>query len=766
MTKISLKAERLEMRHCLTAFGFAAHAIDLPSRPAQSAIALADLDGDADLDLLTDSSWRENRADLTFGAPRPLFSQGIVIRLFAEDFDGDGDQDVVASSVEGATNSVAWFENLNGRGLLGPARTIASFSRSNMATSIQGLDVDGDGDADLLVGSIFSQMTQLFKNEGRGDFVLAATWNGLRYAASHDVDHDGDVDVVGSQGDSLVLLENRGAGFESKTLYHGSGPLIISDRNDDGVVDVILAESTGVQWYELDPAASRLQLRETIQSTDILDNRELVDLVSGDFDGDGDEDLAVIEATITDSNAYWLDAFQLVGASHREVSLSDDHFASGVFALADANGDGLDDIVYGSAVQTFDPIRNQFLGPVPFAENGYGLPGPSQWADLDGDGDLDAILSSWSDCMVGPGYCYSHISWHENLDGRGQFGPRNEIWEEGIGAEEVIMTADVDADGDLDVLWNHSDDPLGDLFWAENLDGRGVFGIPKVLLQGAILALADIDQDGQVDLLTKERTGFVAHFAITDLAHGDQASFFAVGTQYDALRDWDQDGDLDVVVSDGRNFLWYENRGSRTFAAARVILAHDLSFAQAFHDVDADGDLDYVWTPLFGNETLWVANLGPNHWGPQQAIANGSRFVDMLDIDSDGDLDLLSREATGQNGFYLNDGRGNFTKATTVVDYSLEHFVDMDQDGDLDALGTYGAWYEQRSAGDANGDGNFNSADLISIFQAGEFEDWISDNSTFQTGDWNGDGDFNSSDLIMAVQAGLYEVNKSAQARR
>ena len=60
--------------------------------------------------------------------------------------------------------------------------------------------------------------------------------------------------------------------------------------------------------------------------------------------------------------------------------------------------------------------------------------------------------------------------------------------------------------------------------------------------------------------------------------------------------------------------------------------------------------------------------------------------------------------------------------------------------------------------GDANGDGLFNSADMVQVFQAGEYEDNIPDNSTFTEGDWNGDGDFTSSDMVMAFQTGLYEV--------
>ena len=59
--------------------------------------------------------------------------------------------------------------------------------------------------------------------------------------------------------------------------------------------------------------------------------------------------------------------------------------------------------------------------------------------------------------------------------------------------------------------------------------------------------------------------------------------------------------------------------------------------------------------------------------------------------------------------------------------------------------------------GDANLDGEFNSADLISVFQAGEYEDEIEGNSTWATGNWNADGEFTTGDLTMAFQDGGYE---------
>lgn len=61
--------------------------------------------------------------------------------------------------------------------------------------------------------------------------------------------------------------------------------------------------------------------------------------------------------------------------------------------------------------------------------------------------------------------------------------------------------------------------------------------------------------------------------------------------------------------------------------------------------------------------------------------------------------------------------------------------------------------------GDSNGDGIFNSADLVSVFVLGEYEDGIAANSDWVDGDWDLDGDFTSSDFVVAFQAGFYSTD-------
>ena len=65
--------------------------------------------------------------------------------------------------------------------------------------------------------------------------------------------------------------------------------------------------------------------------------------------------------------------------------------------------------------------------------------------------------------------------------------------------------------------------------------------------------------------------------------------------------------------------------------------------------------------------------------------------------------------------------------------------------------------------GDSNLDGEFNSTDLVEVFNASEYEDNLPLNSTWSDGDWNGDGDFDTSDLVFAFNVGGYEQGPRPQ---
>ncbi len=83
-----------------------------------------------------------------------------------------------------------------------------------------------------------------------------------------------------------------------------------------------------------------------------------------------------------------------------------------------------------------------------------------------------------------------------------------------------------------------------------------------------------------------------------------------------------------------------------------------------------------------------------------------------------------------------------------ALDLTGDHSVDVD---DLEFLVVTAM---DSHIGDANLDGQFDSSDLVLIFQKGEYDDSIDGNSTWREGDWNCDGDFNSADLVFALQRG------------
>ncbi len=89
---------------------------------------------------------------------------------------------------------------------------------------------------------------------------------------------------------------------------------------------------------------------------------------------------------------------------------------------------------------------------------------------------------------------------------------------------------------------------------------------------------------------------------------------------------------------------------------------------------------------------------------------------------------------------------------------------DLNHDGHVDEVDR-SYWVHQLARthlGDANLDSQFNSQDLILVFQSGQYENLLSNDATWATGDWNGDLNFDSGDLVAAFQDGVYEQGPAA----
>jgi hypothetical protein len=117
-------------------------------------------------------------------------------------------------------------------------------------------------------------------------------------------------------------------------------------------------------------------------------------------------------------------------------------------------------------------------------------------ADLDGDGDQDLLaVSSY----------HSHLVWYRNVDGQGTFSDQIVVTCESPRTTS-ISAVDLDRDGDRDIVTS----TLGDhsIAWYRNVGGELLFGSKAVIASHAIspsaVAVADLDADGDLDILAAE----------------------------------------------------------------------------------------------------------------------------------------------------------------------------------------------------------------------------------------------------------------------
>jgi len=277
-------------------------------------------------------------------------------------------------------------------------------------------------------------------------------------------------------------------------------------------------------------------------------------------------------------------------------------------------------------------------------------------ADVDGDGDTDIVSASvhYPYCDVYYG-CYvlvhrSSLAWHEN-DGVGNFGSRHVITEFDHWDEDDVVplfVADVDADGDMDVLSAFWDE----ITWYDNRDGAGNFSPPRTISTDAWYArsvlTADLDGDGDADTLSASWYGVAWHENRS--GGGSFGSPQTISTEYAHslhAADVDGDGDMDVLSASGGGIVWYENLdGFASFGPARAITSES-AVAVVAADIDGDGDMD-----VFSDEAAWYENVdGAGTFGQQRRITDESvQRIIATDVDADGRIDLLTEKGWYPNG--------------------------------------------------------------------------------------------------------------------
>ena len=353
-----------------------------------------------------------------------------------------------------------------------------------------------------------------------------------------------------------------------------------------------------------------------------------------------------------------------------------------VLATGDFTGDGVDEVLASVWSQTDRKLVARLYTLERFRSAditdrlGIVLPPNAVTAtvgDFDDDGWLDLFVID----AGGRGYLFRNTGGGKFEDVSAKSGTTQTR-----GARKALFV-DLDHDGDLDLLLVGGE---RNLVYRNNLDGTFTEVAEAMGLAGRSardVAFADVDDDGHIDLIAATDVGVTLYrntgarrFENATSASGLPTTGARTGV---AIGDYDNDGALDLLITsrDGPPELWRSD-GTRKFtrdtrSAGPLGKAGTASSQHAeFVDVNNDGwlDLVLVGTPQAGQRGVsLLLNDGAGRFTDASTLLpsalHAASAVAQLDIDNDGDVDLL---VAGENGLHVlaNEG-GNSRLSMRVV---------------------------------------------------------------------------------------------------
>ena len=596
--------------------------VQLTTGDGPAGLASGDVNGDGFPDVLTANygyigqgssvSVHLNDGSGGLGAPADVAVADSPWKIAAGDLDGDGDVDfAVACEDETLTvlrNTGGAFE-----------RTDYPVFPSGYGTAYQaGVelgDLDNDGDLDAVYSSNrcgfepFSGAgaVGLLYNQGDGTFAapvalttLPETQGGIDLALA-DWNRDGWLDVASAHefdGEWLLFESDGTGGFLGPQRFFAAASAIAVDGSDvtgDGIPDLeILGRDSLELCVYANPGDGEFAQNGywpfVLTAGGIFDPIVSDGLSAADIDLDGDPDLGMAWAKI-----QTLDGGQSVLRNQGDGTFAMEPYGTPVgaanFVFADIDGD-----LYPDMLST-DAFSSRLRGRLNLS--GAGFSGEAFWpfasaddlevADLDLDGDLDAIGLAWSTLVLAAN------------DGGGNFAVASSYALTTFGT--AIAIGDVDADGDPDLMtnthWVGLETSLN--------NGDGTFDEP-------IPAVADWAPKGMV------------------------------------LADLDLDGDLDAAVSswsdddhDHPTIQVLPGHGQGSFGLPATYLgSHQIGTSSNAGDIvatdfDGDGDLDLATGNYWSNDVTVFENAGDGTYGTQVRYGSGPGAWGTVAADFDGD---------------------------------------------------------------------------------------------------------------------------------
>lgn len=629
------------------------------------------------------------------------------------DIDGDNDDDMVIGS---ANPTVFLYENRprgDSRLLWNISTNLFKFHKlivTGNRASIAAGDLDNDKDLDLIVGEAGGNLNY-YENIGTPkapDWILRTEEliyiTGMENSAPvlGDIDGDGDLDLlVGEKQGQIALILNQGSpespdwilkdqAYFQIDVGSNSVPRLL-DIDADGDLDLLIGNFAGRvilylnQGSKTEPVyamgstrfGSVKAVRNAVPAFFDWNQNKRVDMILGDEEGKvqlmespGKQDK---ENTIWEPNNKAFFTFDVYSRSHPFVW--------------DFNADGNEDLLIGNNSGDFLLYINEGLeGTGEEAQKVVDNSIDQNEGSLvveDVDGPVEIEIEEPEDPEEDEELLPEVTLAEELLPARGKIDPKFSRTAISLVLNDTISKStptlgDLDQDGDLDMLIGSKS---GEVYYYENQGTEQEWDF-KLISESYIdlngeknsaPLLMDLDQDGDLDLILGSKRGRLRFFDNQGSAEEprfiEEKDFFGrIWLDGDAKpTDMDLDGDglIDLVVGNFRGRLVYIRNDSASFNIIRRDYRQidvDLGAAPFFADLNNNGTKELMVGTDAGRVVFLKndrADLSGN-WVPITKYATNLSFLQgsvpvAVDLDADGDLDLITGSESGRVMLYRND---------------------------------------------------------------------------------------------------------------